>query len=133
MRSEQDDNPVILDTGLKTNDCQWSHDGSILAVAGRTTETNQSPSQNAVIFYSCTGKHLRTVKLPGNHISGLAWEGFSLRLAFAIDAFIYLAQVKQDYLWTSFANTLVYHFHKKNKPESYVMFWDTKNNEVITL
>ena len=130
MRSEQDDNPVILDTGLKTVDCQWDHDGTVIAVVGRTTETNQSPSQNAVMLYSCTGKLLRTVKLPGTQIAGLAWEGYSLRLAFAIDSFIYLAQVKQDYLWTCFSNTLVYHFHKKNKPESYVMFWDTKNNEV---
>lgn len=130
MKSDQDENPILIDTQLKPIGCQWNHDGTILAVAGRVTDSSSGPNQNTISFYTSMGKLLRTMKLPGNHIAGLAWEGFSLRLAFAIDSFIYLAQVKPDYMWTCFSNTLVYHFHKKNKPESYVMFWDTKNNEV---
>ncbi len=132
MKNEQDESPITIDTELKPVDCQWSHDGSILAVAGRITGdlASSSNQNNAIYFYSSMGKLLRTMKLPGNVISGLTWESFSLRLAFAIDSFIYLAQVKHDYMWTCFSNTLVYHFNKRNKPESYVMFWDTKNNEV---
>lgn len=130
MKSDLDENPILVDTHLKPVDCQWNHDGAILAVAGRLADVNSGPNHNTINFYSSLGKLLRTMKLPGNQIAGLAWEGFSLRLTFAIDSFIYLAQVKHDYMWTCFSNTLVYHFHKKNKPESYVMFWDTKNNEV---
>lgn len=131
MKNEQDENAVVVDTDLKPVDCQWSHDGSILAIIGRTSENNAAgANQNAIHMYSSSGKLLRTMKLPGNQISGLTWEGYSLRLAFAIDSFIYLAQVKHDYMWTCFSNTLVYHFNKRNKPESYIMFWDTKNNEV---
>lgn len=133
LKNEQDENAVIVDTELKPVDCQWNHDGTILAVAGRSGDATQfAPNQNAIHFYSSTGKLLRTMKLPGNQISGVSWEAFSLRLAFAIDSFIYLAQVKHDYMWTWFSNTLVYNFHKRNKPENYVMFWDTKNNEVMS-
>ena len=130
MRNEHDENPIVINTELKPEDCQWNHDGTILAIAGRSASESPGPNQNAIHFYSAIGTRIRTMKLPGNQVSGIAWEGFSLRLAFAIDSYIYLAQVKHDYLWTSFSNTLVYNFHKKNKPESYVMFWDTKNNEV---
>ncbi len=131
MKSDQDDSPILIDTQLKPVDCQWNHDGTILAIAGRSSDSNPgSPNQNSINFYTTLGKLIRTMKLPGNQIAGLSWEGHSLRLAFAIDSFIYLAQVKHDYMWTCFSNTLVYHFHKRNKPESYVMFWDTKNNEV---
>lgn len=130
MKSDQDDSPILINTQLKPVDCQWNHDGTILAIAGRSSDSNPGPNQNSINFYTPLGKLIRTMKLPGNQIAGLSWEGHSLRLAFAIDSFIYLAQVKHDYMWTCFSNTLVYHFHKRNKPESYVMFWDTKNNEV---
>lgn len=126
MRSERDDAAVLVDTQLEPVDCRWNHDGRLLAVAGRSTPANA----NVIHFYSAAGQLVRVMKLPGQHISGLAWEGYSLRLAFAIDSYIYLAQVKHDYMWTCFSNTLVYHFNKKDKAESYVMFWDTKNNEV---
>ena len=132
MKNDQDENTIVVDTHVKPTDCQWNHDGTILAIAGRSADASPGPNQNTIQFYSPLGKLIRTMKLPGNQIAGLAWEGFSLRLAFAIDSFIYLAQVKLDYMWTCFSNTLVYHFHKRNKPESYVMFWDTKNNEVIS-
>lgn len=130
MKHEQDESPILIDTQLKPVDCQWNHDGTILVVAGRSSDSSPGPNQNTIHLYTSNGKLLRTLKLPGNQITGVTWEGFSLRLAFAIDSFIYLAQVKHDYMWTCFSNTLVYHFHKRNKPESYVMFWDTKNNEV---
>jgi WD repeat-containing protein 35 len=130
MKSDQDDSPILINTQLKPVDCQWNHDGTLLAIAGRSSDSNPGPNQNSINFYTPLGKLIRTMKLPGNQIAGLSWEGHSLRLAFAIDSFIYLAQVKHDYMWTCFSNTLVYHFHRRNKPESYVMFWDTKNNEV---
>lgn len=128
MRNDQDDKAVIIDTEIKPVDCSWSHDGSILAVAGRSGD-NAQPGQNTVLLFSATGALLKTTKLPGSQVAGISWEAFSLRLALAIDSYIYLAQVKHDYMWTCFSNTLVYHFNKPAKPESYVMFWDTKNNE----
>lgn len=131
MKNDQDENLIVVDTHLRPIDCQWNHDGTVMAIAGRSADASPGPNQNTIQFYTPLGKLIRTMKLPGNNIAGLAWEGFSLRLAFAIDSFIYLAQVKHDYMWTCFSNTLVYHFHKRNKPESYVMFWDTKNNEVF--
>ena len=130
MRSIHDDNVILIDTELKPTDAQWNHDGTILAIIGRAKGASPGPHQNAINFFSPYGELLRLMKLPGSQVAGLAWEAFSSRIAFAIDSYIYLAQVKHDYMWTSFSNTLVYHFTRKNKPESYVMFWDTKNNEV---
>ena len=130
MKNERDDNVLIVETGMEPKDCQWNHNGTILAVAGRLTLASPGPNQNAIHFYTATGQLMRVMKLPGNQMSGLAWEGHSLRLALAIDSYIYLAQVKHDYMLTCFSNTIVYHFNKKEKAESYVMFWDTKNNEV---
>jgi len=131
MRDIHDDNEILIDTELKPTDIQWSHDGTILAIIGRTKNTSPGPHQNAIHLFNPFGNLLRSMKLPGTQVSALAWEAFSSRIAFAIDSYIYLAQVKHDYMWTNFSNTLVYHFTRKNKPESYVMFWDTKNNEVL--
>ena len=131
MRNIHDDNVSLVDTELKPTDSQWNHDGTILAIVGHTkSATSTGSSQNAIHFFTPFGELIRWMKLPGNQVTGLAWEAFSSRIALAIDYYIYLAQVRHNYMWTSFSNTLVYHFTKRNKPESYVMFWDTKNNEV---
>jgi WD repeat-containing protein 35 len=85
-------------------------------------------------------------------MSGLAWEGGSLRLALAIDSFIYFANIRPDYKWyvcglsflslvqndTSvlisqskllvrayFGNTLVYAFKKPERTDHCVVVMDT--------
>ena len=52
--------------------CQWSHDGSILAVAGTMSVTGASTEKdsNVVQFYTPFGEHLRTLKVPGKQITG---------------------------------------------------------------
>ena len=42
-------------------------------------------------------QHLRTLKVPGKQIHGCAWEGGSLRIALAVDSFIYFANIRPDY------------------------------------
>ena len=72
--------PVLVDTGMISVGCQWSHDGSILAVAGTMSVTGGSEKDsNVVQFYTPFGEHLRTLKVPGKQITGCAWEGGSLR------------------------------------------------------
>ncbi len=45
-------------------------------------------------FYTPYGEHLRTLKVPGKQITACAWEGGSLRIALAVDSFIYFANIR---------------------------------------
>lgn len=82
-----------------------------------------------VQFYSYSGEHLRTMRVPGSSISSIAWEGSGLRLALAIDGSMYFTSVRQAYLWGQFADTLVYAFSKPGRAEHCVMFWGRRGNE----
>lgn len=75
--------------------CQWNHDGSVLAIAGlMSVSGGLDKDSNVVQFYSPFGEHLRTLKVPGRQITACAWEGGSLRIALAVDSFIYFANIR---------------------------------------
>lgn len=80
--------------------------------------------------FTVTLQHLRTLKVPGKEITACSWEGGSLRIALAVDSFIYFANIRPDYRWCYFANTVVYTYTKPERTETCVTFWDTRNNEV---
>lgn len=40
---------------------------------------------------------MRTLKVPGKQIASCSWEGGSLRIALAVDSFIYFANIRPDY------------------------------------
>lgn len=42
-------------------------------------------------------KHLRTLKVPGKQISSLSWEGGGLKIALAVDYYIYFANIRPHY------------------------------------
>lgn len=42
-------------------------------------------------------QHLGTLKVPGKHMSALSWEGGGLKIALAVDSFIYFANIRPDY------------------------------------
>lgn len=42
-------------------------------------------------------KHLRTLKVPGKQMSALSWEGSGLKIALAVDSYIYFANIRPDY------------------------------------
>ncbi|XP_071854382.1 WD repeat-containing protein 35-like isoform X2 [Apostichopus japonicus] len=129
MMHEQDDNPVLIDTGMTIVKAQWNHRGSALAVAGSQRSTTQDKDVNVVQFYSPFGEHLRTLKVPGREITAVSWEGGGLRIALAVDSFIYFANIRPDYRWGYCANTVVYTYTKPEKVEHCVVFWDCKNSE----
>jgi WD repeat-containing protein 35 len=131
-RGEQDDNSVLIDTGMKLSQCKWNTNGSVLALAGSKLTTLQSGEErdvSMVQFYNPYGMHLRTLKVPGNGISALSWEGGGLRIALAVDSYIYFANIRPDYKWGYFGNTLVYSYNKPERPEHCVVFWDTKSDD----
>lgn len=131
MRHEGDDRPVLIDTGMTSLKIRWNPDGSVLAVSGsRPPGSEQAGKEFSMVqFYTPFGDHLRTLKVPGNAIASLSWEGSGLRLALAVDSFIYFANVRPDYLWAYFHNVLVYAFPRPEKREHCIVFWDTESNE----
>lgn len=42
-------------------------------------------------------QHLRTLKVPGKQISGVAWEGGGLRIGLPVDNYMYFANIRPDY------------------------------------
>ncbi|XP_030575104.1 WD repeat-containing protein 35 isoform X3 [Archocentrus centrarchus] len=128
MRYESDENPVCIDTLMNVVSIQWNHCGSVLAVAGSLRAT-MDKEFNVVQFYTPFGEHLRTLKMPGKQMSGIAWEGGGLRIALAVESFIYFANIRPDYKWGYCCSTVVYAYTKPERQEYCVVFWDTKNNE----
>uniref|UniRef100_F6XA62 WD repeat-containing protein 35 n=1 Tax=Xenopus tropicalis TaxID=8364 RepID=F6XA62_XENTR len=129
MRHENDENPVLIDTGMNVVSIQWNHCGSVLAIAGSQRAASQDKDINIVQFYTPFGEHLRTLKVPGKQISAVSWEGGGLRIGLAVDSYIYFANIRPDYKWGYCSNTVVYACTRPDRPEYCVVFWDTKNNE----
>ncbi|KAM9786504.1 WD repeat-containing protein 35 isoform X1 [Syngnathus typhle] len=129
MRYETDENPVCIDTTMNVVSIQWNHCGSVLAVAGSLRALNSDVEINVVQFYTPFGEHLRTLKVPGKQMTGVAWEGGGLRISLAVDSYIYFANIRPDYKWGYCCSTVVYAFTKPERQDYCVVFWDTKNNE----
>lgn len=100
----------------------------LLAVSGYQT-TGEGQELWLVQFYNCLGEHIRSLRVPGSGINGIAWEGSGLRLALAVDSHIFFTSMRHSYLWAYFADTLVYAFTKAERQEHCVMFWGTRSNE----
>ena len=74
--------------------------------------------------------NIALLEVPGKQISSCGWEGGSLRIALAVDSFIYFANIRPDYKWAYFASTVVYTYKKPDKTDVAVTFWNTKSGEV---
>eukprot|EP00163_Fabomonas_tropica_P007371 TRINITY_DN1709_c0_g1_i2.p1 TRINITY_DN1709_c0_g1~~TRINITY_DN1709_c0_g1_i2.p1 ORF type:complete len:1180 (-),score=292.10 TRINITY_DN1709_c0_g1_i2:85-3624(-) len=135
MLDEFDDKPILVDTGMRAKRIKWNASGTTLAVAGSATTTlptGETRDVSMVQFYSPFGQHLRTLRVPGSGIQSISWEGTGLRLALAVDHFIYFANIRPDYKWGYFQNTLVYAFTRPDRKEHCVIFWDTETEQKHT-
>ncbi|KAL3151657.1 hypothetical protein ABBQ38_012645 [Trebouxia sp. C0009 RCD-2024] len=128
MTDELDDTCLVINTGMQVSNIKWNSNGSVLAVSGVIANSN-SPAAAVVQFYSCYGQHLRTLRVPGSSINALAWEKGGLRIALAVESFLYFASVQPSYHWGYFAGTVVYAFSKADRPEACVVFWDLQTKE----
>ncbi|XP_077517801.1 intraflagellar transport protein Oseg4 [Amblyomma americanum] len=128
MCNESDDSPLVLDTDMVSTCLQWNHDGTMLAVTGKSYGS-ESEKRNMVKFFNPYGQYLHTLRVPGKEITSCAWEGMGLRIALAVDSFIFFANIRPDYKWCYLANTVAYAFNKTDRIESTVVFWNTNTNE----
>jgi len=126
---------------MRNVDAKWNHDGSVLAICGTSLEAS-SPLRdiNQVCFYSPLGRLYRTLKVPGSDITSVSWEGKSLRIAMAVDSFIYFANIRPDYIWCYFEKTVVFlnsNNHSGSSttssatvtPMNVITFWNTVSNQ----
>ena len=104
---------ILTDFTAKVYNFQLSNHGIyVLAVAGtqsvvsKSTERRQEMSM--ILFYSPNGQHLRTLKVSSSPINTLSWERSGLRIALTVENYIFFANVRPDYKWAFFSNTLVY-------------------------
>lgn len=134
MRSDSDDKPVLIDTQLRCTGLKWDPNGQTVAIAGMQTQAGAAADREmgVVQFYAPNGPLLRTLRVPGNNLRSIAWEGNGLRLALAVDSHIFFANIRPDYLWGYFSHTLVYAVLKKERTEHVVIFWDTQGDEKYT-
>ncbi|XP_030756020.1 WD repeat-containing protein 35 isoform X2 [Sitophilus oryzae] len=126
MRNESDTSPISLDTKMFSVHCSWNHNGSLLAISGKQFANEKEI--NLVQFYNPFGEHLRTLKVPGSSISSCVWEGGSLRVALAVDSFVYFANIRPDYKWCYFKKTVVFTSCRPGRTGISLTFWDTTNN-----
>ncbi|XP_052755518.1 WD repeat-containing protein 35 isoform X1 [Galleria mellonella] len=118
MKNCIEEDSVVVETNMVAIDCHWNHNGTVLAAAGTSDQTN------VVQFFTAYGEHIRTLRVPGGTLRALSWEKRSLRLAIAIDSFIYFANVKPDHKYTFYGNTLAFVSGTET-----VTFWDTDTHQ----
>ncbi|XP_033095067.1 WD repeat-containing protein 35 isoform X9 [Trachypithecus francoisi] len=108
--------------GKQLSHVTWSADSKVLLFGMANGEIHIYDNQGNFI-------HLGTLKVPGKEISALSWEGGGLKIALAVDSFIYFANIRPNYKWGYCSNTVVYAYTRPDRPEHCVVFWDTKHNE----
>lgn len=138
MKNEYDDFPTIIDATIQITASSWNENGTILGVCGMKNSSSDKEN-NQVMFFSAFGQHLRTLKIPGREITSLSWEGKSnCRIALGVDSFIYFANIRLDYMWCYFNNTIAFvessnQNHQSMDPnQNVVIFWDTQGNQTIS-
>lgn len=128
MLDEEDDQPVIVSSGLSASVAKWNSNGTVWAIAG-TTKGGTAEVQ----CYSPLGRLVTSMRVPGTaSVSSLSWEGGGLRLALAVDAFVCFANVRPDYRWAWFGTpaqaggpmtgTLAYAYARPDKSEAVAVF-----------
>lgn len=93
MKHENDENPILIDTGMTVSTASWNNTGSILAISG------SQPNKGGVVqFYTSLGVHMRTLTVPDSEsVSSVSWEGSGLRICLSVNSIIYFANIKPDY------------------------------------
>lgn len=122
-RNDEDTNVVTFDTEMNVTFVRWDNTGNILAVTG--SQQNKDKTVNLVRFFNNQGQHLRNIRIPGESVSSLAWEGSGLRLSLVVDSYIFFANVRPAYTWAYLLNTVVYTYSRSSdKRDCQLVFWD---------
>lgn len=158
---EDDVDAVVINTGLNISYMSWDSRGTLLAVVGSTipeaaaegrergeskdreskgdggavSQPPQSKSMNMIKFYDPWGRAVRSMRIPGEKIAAMSWEGSGLRISLAVDSYIFFANIRPDYTWTYLLNTVVYAYNRghnnfSGSRETCLAFWEQTSGEV---
>ncbi|CAM9695471.1 unnamed protein product, partial [Phaeothamnion confervicola] len=145
-RGADDARPIVLDPCMRIRHCRWNTNGTILAVCGAAAAaaaTGGGPANGGgpdgvagkelavVKFYSPFGRFLTLLKVPGPGVSSMAWEGGGLRLALAVEAFVYFANVRPSHSFghMAVAEVAAFAYQQADRNEACVCFWDYRTLE----
>lgn len=128
MKHELDDNPILLDMPMSVSCMKWNRTGSLIAFGG-SQRYQDGKEMSCMQFYSTIGQLLYTLRVPGRNLYALSWEGTGLRVAMAVGPHIYFANIRRDYKWGYFCDTVVYSFKKPDRAEDCIIFWNTSTGE----
>lgn len=135
-RNDEDSNIITFDADMRITYAKWDNSGTILAVTGSTTATSSKDNGkrttiNMIKFYDNHGRFLRYMRVPGETVSAMAWEGTGLRLSLIVDSFIFFANVRPEYHWAYLLNTVVFTYYRGSgdRRECYAVFWDQTTGE----
>ena len=125
MKHENDEGAILIDTSMTISCAAWNNTGKVLAISGSL------PTDGGVVqFYTNAGVHMRTLVVPDSaYVSSVSWEGNGLRIALSVSSIIYCANIKPDYNWAYFNDSIVYAYLKQDRNDFCVVFWNTKTNE----
>ncbi|AIN95907.1 hypothetical protein LPMP_080990 [Leishmania panamensis] len=129
MASIGDEAPYVMDSDIPIQFVSWNPHGTVLAVSAVMPTATVDASLVVTQFFSNEGIHLRTLRVAGKQCGGIAWEGGGLRVAIAVDASVYFANVRPEYKYCYFKKTVVFAFTVPDKIEESVMFWNVHTNE----
>jgi WD repeat-containing protein 35 len=124
FRDAEDGTPKVIETSLNLTLLKWNSNGTVLAVAG----ASKSGGGSEVHFYSPHGRGtlINVLRVPGSAIEAASWEGGGLRLALAVDGFVYFAAVRPQYWWAYFSGTLAYAYARPDRSEALCVFLNAK-------
>jgi WD repeat-containing protein 35 len=123
-RGDDDASSEIFDSGLSSiSYCRWATKGNILAIVGTSSMMSGQSSKgestrgatSVVKFFDGYGKFIRSIRIPGENIAAVSWEGGDLRLSLAVDSFIYFANIRHAYTWAYFLNTVVFTYPRSER------------------
>jgi hypothetical protein len=70
-----------------------------------------------LIRYIYTSTPLHLYSSIGEAISAVSWEGGDLRLSLAVDSHIYFANIRHNYMWAYFLNSVVFSYPRNDHRE----------------
>ena len=135
-RNDEDANITTFDANMRITYAKWDNSGTILAVTGTSTATSSRDNGkrttiNMIKFYDNFGNFLRHMRVPGETVSAMAWEGTGLRLSLIVDSFIFFANVRPEYQWAYLLNTVVFTYYRGggDRRDCYAVFWDQTSGD----
>lgn len=88
-------------------------------------------NKNFLNLYNQEGEVLQVVKVPGNEIFDCSWHRSGLKMALAVDSYIFFASVKPNYQWGYLCNSVVFALpitSNSSSRKKKLIFWELKTN-----